>query len=534
MTADEIRKKFLEFFEKRGHAVVRGSPLVPKDDESVLFTSAGMQQFKKYFLGEKDPIKDFGSRNVASVQKCIRTTDIDEVGDATHLTLFEMLGNFSFGGYGRKEAIEYAHEFITKELRLPISYVSFYKGSGNVPRDSESEKIWRSLGVQDVREDGADVFWGPTGNSGPCGPTTEIYCKDANGKDVEIWNIVFNDYFCNGSREDLDAGKAKLTTLEQRGIDTGMGLERLATVVQKKKTVYENDNLSSNERIIIDHTRAAKALLEEGINPSNIGRGYIVRRLIRRVIVLSDKIGVNVDSAFVEEEAQFRKTLAVGLKEFDKLSAKNISGVDAFLLFSSYGLPIDLIADLSKEKGISVDVIGFEREFEKHKEISRAGADKKFKGGLGDTSEMSVKYHTATHILHQALRDVLGNDVQQKGSNITPERLRFDFAFPRKLTEEEKKRVEEIVNEKIVADLSVNKITLPLEEAKKIGALHFFDQKYPNDVLIHYIGGSIKDAYSKEFCGGPHVERTGVLGTFKIIKEEAVSAGVRRVKGILE
>lgn len=531
MTTAEIREKFLRFFEKRGHVIVPSAPLVPKDDPSVLFTTAGMQQFKPYYTGARDAIKDFGAKNTVSVQKCIRTTDIDEVGDETHLTFFEMLGNFSFGGYGRKEAIAYAHEFITKELKLPISYVSFYTGSENVPRDSESEKIWKELGVTDVRAEGADVFWGPTGNSGPCGPTTEIYCKDANGKEVEIWNIVFNEYFCDGSREQLDQGDAKLTKLPFLGIDTGMGLERLAAIVQKKESVYETDVFpthptNKSSRIVADHTRAAKALMAEDIEPSNVGQGYVLRRLIRRAVFHADRIGIKVDAQFKDEEARFRKTLSQGMSEFEK-------GTDPFVLFTSFGFPIELAKELAKERGIEINLEQFAQEMQKHQEVSRAGAEKKFKGGLADTSEASVKYHTATHLLHQALRDVLGSEVRQKGSNITPERLRFDFVFPRKMTEEEKKKVEEIVNEKIRADLPVHKTTLPFAEAKQSGALHFFDEKYPDQVLVHYVGDSLETAYSKEFCGGPHIAHTGLLGTFKIAKEEAVSAGVRRIKAVL-
>lgn len=532
MTTNEVRKKFLEFFKARGHTIVPSASLVPENDPSVLFTTAGMQQFKPYYTGEKDALKDFGSKNAVSVQKCIRTSDIDEVGDATHLTFFEMLGNFSFGGYGRKEAIVYAHEFITKVLELPISYVTVYKGSGNVSRDTESEEIWKELGIADIREEGTDVFWGPTGKSGPCGPTTEIYCKDANGNDVEIWNIVFNEYFCDGSREQLDKGEAKLTKLPFFGIDTGMGLERLVAVVQQKKSVYDTDAFpthpaSKSERIIADHTRSAAEIMKEGIEPSNVGRGYVLRRLIRRAILHADRVGVKVDERFKDEEVRFRKTLQAGLKEFEK-------GADPFILFTTYGFPIELTKELAKEKGGAVDTTEFEKAFKKHKEVSRADAEKKFKGGLADTSEMSVKYHTATHLLHQALRDVLGKEVQQKGSNITPERLRFDFAFPRKMTDEEKKKVEGIVNEKIQADLPVQKVTLPLAEAKQSGALHFFDEKYPDEVLVHYIGDSLKTAYSREFCGGPHITRTGVLGTFKIAKEEAVSAGIRRIKAIFK
>ena len=565
VTVADIREKFLQFFEARGHTIVPSAPLMPKDDPSVLFTTAGMQQFKPYYTGAKNALADFGSKNVVSVQKCIRTSDIDEVGDEMHLTFFEMLGNFSFGGYGRKEVIEYAYDFITKELELPIAHVTFFNGSEQVPRDNESEKAWRELGIpaKNIREEGADVFWGPTGDAGPCGPTTEIYCTDARGKDVEIWNIVFNEYFCNGSREQLDNGEEKLTKLPFLGIDTGMGLERLAAIVQKKQSVYEIDEMAlfakhilqsprkrsglfnettrsrhlQNvfcERVVIDHTRAAKELLAEGVAPSNVGQGYVLRRLIRRAIMHADKVGAPVDAAFREEEAQFRKTLAAGLKAFEKLSAHDISGKDAFLLFSSYGFPIDMTVDLARERGLAVDRESFEKELERHKETSRAGAEKKFKGGLADTSEMSVKYHTATHLLHQALRDVLGREVQQNGSNITPERLRFDFAFPRKLTDDEKQKVADMVNEKIKADLPVHKVTLSLAEARASGALHFFDEKYPNEVLVHYIGDSLAAAYSKEFCGGPHMARTGLLGIFKITKEEAVSAGVRRIKAVLE
>lgn len=538
MTTSEVRQKFLEFFKARGHTIVPSAPLVPENDPSVLFTTAGMQQFKLYYTDDKDALKDFGSKNVASVQKCIRTSDIDEVGDATHLTFFEMLGNFSFGGYGRKEAIAYANEFITKELGLTISYVTVYKGSNTVPRDIESEKIWKELGVSDIREEGADVFWGPTGNSGPCGPTTEIYCKDANGKDVEIWNIVFNEYFCDGAREQLDKGEAKLTKLPFLGVDTGMGLERLVAIVQQKESVYDTDVFpthpaSKSERIITDHARAATEMMKEGVEPSNVGRGYVLRRLIRRAVLHADRVGVKGDERFKDEEARFRKTLQAGLKEFEK-------GADPFILFTTYGFPIELTKELAKEKGVAVDTMEFEKAFEKHKEISRAGAEKKFKGGLADTSEMSVKYHTATHLLHQALRDVLGKEVQQKGSNITPERLRFDFAFLRKMMDEEKKKVEDIVNKKIQADLSIQKVTLPLAEAKRSGALHFFDDlpdgkagKYGEQVSVYYIGDSLETAYSKEFCGGPHVSNTGVLGVFKIVKEEAVSAGVRRIKAVL-
>ncbi len=534
MTSQEVRQKFLSFFEERGHKAVPSASLVPAEDSSVLFTTAGMQQFKPYYTGEKDAEKDFGSKNVVSAQRCIRTSDIEEVGDDTHLTFFEMLGNFSFGGYGREEAITYAHDFITKELGLKISYVTFYKGSENVPKDEESKKVWEKLGVSDVREDGEDVFWGPTGTSGPCGPTTEIYCKNANGEDVEIWNIVFNEYFCDGSREELNQGKATLSKLPVMGIDTGMGLERLMVQVQGKDNVYETDLFNNEktreERIIADHSRAIKALISDGLVPSNKDQGYILRRLIRRALmyVHTKNLSLSIDSpVFAEEKKKFEETLESGLKQFEK-------GVDPFVLFTSYGFPIELTEEIARDKGIGIDRLKFEEDFKRHQEVSRAGAEQKFKGGLADTSEMSVKYHTATHLLHQALRDILGPEVQQKGSNITPERLRFDFAFSRKMTDEEKKSVENLVNQKIKEALPVNRAVLPREEAEKTGALHFFEEKYPDEVSVYFIGSDMDSAYSKEFCGGPHVSNTSELGVFEIAKEEAVSQGVRRIKAVLK
>ncbi len=546
MTSTELRAKFLEFFKKNGHVVVPSSSLVPENDPSVLFTTAGMQQFKTYYTGDRNALKDFGSKNTTTVQKCVRTSDIDEVGDATHLTFFEMLGNFSFGGYGRKEAITYAHDFITKELNLPISYVTFFKGNANVPRDDESKMIWEKLGVKDVREEGSDVFWGPTGESGPCGPTTEIYCKNAEGIDVEIWNIVFNEYFCDGTREMLDNGEARFEKLPTLGIDTGMGFERLLATVQNKKNVFETDVFDNEHtresRIVADHVKAALFMISDGVIPSNTGQGYVLRRLIRRAVRFSkqpltseiEKIkkiyqGVYVldDKGEIEkEEGQFRETLSRGMKEFEK-------GIDAFTLFSSYGFPLELTLELAKEKGIEIDVKDFANKFKEHQDLSRAGAEKKFKGGLGDTSEISVRYHTATHLLHQALHDVLKTEITQKGSNITPERLRFDFTFARKMTDEEKKKVEDIINEKIKAALPVNKVVMKKEQAEKTGAYHAFGDKYGDDVSIYYVGDSLDKAYSKEFCGGPHVKNTSELGHFKIQKEEAVSAGVRRIKAVL-
>jgi alanyl-tRNA synthetase len=589
MDSAQIRQKFLDFFESKGHKIVPSSPLVT-DDPSVLFTTAGMQQFKPYYLGARDPMKDFGSKSTASVQKSVRTSDIEEVGDERHLTFFEMLGNFSFGGYWKEEAIKYAHEFVTKEMGLKIDYVTIFKGEEGVPRDDESEKIWKSIDSNiDVREhDRADNFWGPTGEEGPCGPTTEIYVDG-----IEIWNIVFNEFY---------QGKDKtLKPLDIKGIDTGMGLERLAMVSQDAATVFDTDlfkgimdhaklvsNNEKSQRIISDHFRASVFMIADGVTPSNTERGYVLRRLIRRAIVksvnrnidagnistlvnsvvgkygnfldyknLSDKQG-SIKQVIQEEAEKFQKTLESGLKEFGQVKTINgvplkniksrngvpieniksingltvktkLNGSDVFNLFSTYGFPLELTIELAEERGLEVDVEGFKEEFSRHQESSKAGAEQKFKGGLAGHSEIEIKYHTATHLLHQALRDVLGSEVEQKGSNITPERLRFDFAFPRKMTDEEKKRVEDIVNDKIKAALPVEQKIMKKEEAISSGALHFFDQKYPDEVSVYSVGD-----YSKEFCGGPHVSNTSELGDFRIQKEEAVSAGVRRIKAVLQ
>jgi len=570
MKSEEIRKKFLEFFEGKDHKVVPSSSLVPENDSSVLFTTAGMQQFKPYYTGAKDAKKDFGTLNTTSVQKCVRTSDIDEVGDESHLTFFEMLGNFSFGGYWKKEAIQYAYEFITspKWMNLKIDYVSIFAGEGNVPRDDESEKIWKSIDPNIKVKEGnrADNFWGPTGEEGPCGPTTEIYVDG-----IEIWNIVFNEYYQNKD--------GALVPLKTKGVDTGMGLERLVTVVNKVKSVYDTDlfmsvmtyvnhiSLSSDtkaKRIISDHIRTATFMVSDGVSPSNTGRGYVLRRLIRRARYYLDSIGSNdkslgaitstlpeiyqntnyqlhkkinaIDLSITAEETHFSATLLFGKKMIEKIIKKNgkISGEEMFLLYSTYGYPFELIKEIAKENSVQIDESDFLRRKKEHQEVSKAGMEKQFKGGLGGHSDMEIKYHTATHMLHQALHDVLGNEVGQKGSNITPERLRFDFSFPRKLTDEEKKKVEDIVNQKIKEALTAQNIILPKVEAEKTGARHFFDQKYPDQISIYFIGNSLESAWSKEYCGGPHVSNTSELGTFKITKEEAVSAGVRRIKAILE
>ena len=552
------------------------SSLLP-DDPSVLFTTAGMQQFKPYYTGKANPLKDFGSLNTVSIQKSIRTSDIDEVGDESHLTFFEMLGNFSFGGYWKKESIKWAHEFFTQAMGLKISYVTIFKGSNDVPRDYESQMIWQELGVTDVRAEGmADVFWGPTGSEGPCGPTTELYCQNVEGKNVEIWNIVFNEYFCNGSRERLLEGKAKLTPLATKGIDTGMGLERLAMISQNVGSNFDTNLFSAamkilpefvnikTRRIMADHSRAIAFLVSDGIKPSNKDQGYILRKLMRRIIVylrlsdldlsLTDKIFASVinnysefypeldlkltTSEFSAENDKFTKTLAGGLRELNRIEI--IDAAAAFKLYESYGLPFEIIKEIGGEKTVALTREDFDAEFKKHQEKSRAGSEKKF-GGHGlllDTGEIKAsneeevrivtRLHTATHLLHASLRKILGNNVKQAGSDITPERLRFDFAFSRKLTPEEIKSVEDSVNSVIKQDIAVIKEEMSYSDAIKTGALSFFKLKYPPMVNVYSVGN-----FSKELCGGPHVAHSGEIGEFKIIKEEAVSAGVRRIRALV-
>ncbi len=568
MTHPEIREKFLKFFESRGHKIVPSSSLLPTDP-SVLFTTAGMQQFKPYYTGEADAMKDFGSLNAVSIQKSMRTSCIDEVGDNTHLTLFEMLGNFSFGGYWKKEAIELAHEFITKEMGLIIDYVSVFGGENEVLGDEESEQIWKSIDSSlEVRKFGLeDNFWGPTGNDGPCGPSTEIY---VNG--VEIWNIVFNEFYYTGSRDELLLGKSdkKLEPLKTSGIDTGMGLERLAMVVQGKNNIFETDLFESIfkplpsgldvriKRVIADHARAIAFLICDGVTPSNKEQGYVLRRLMRRLIAHTDlgheilRIVVKeyktyypnldeniISNIFSEENVKFTRTLSKGLSELEKLNT--VDAVSAFRLFESYGLPFEVIREFGKEKTKSLSRKDFDTEYKRHQEKSRAGAEKKF-GGHGllmDTGELkagneeelkkATRLHTATHLLHASLRKVLGNEVHQAGSDITAERLRFDFTFPRKLTHEEIKQVEDLVNDAVQKDYPVTKEEMPYEDAIKSGAMAFFKLKYPPRVNVYSVGD-----FSKELCGGPHVSHTAEIGHFKITKEEAVSAGVRRIRATVE
>jgi len=576
MTSNELREEFLNFFAKKGHKIVPSSSLLPTDP-SVLFTTAGMQQFKEYFLGKGSP---YGKRVVSS-QKCFRTSDIEEVGDEKHLTFLEMLGNFSFGDYFKEEAIKFAFEFLFKELRLPQDNVVFtvFEGDELIPFDEESFLIWKKLGIPEnkIKKMGRkDNFWGPTGEEGPCGPTTEIHF---NG--VELWNLVFNEYYKNKS--------GKLSVLKQKGVDTGMGLERLVMICQGKGSVYETDLFSpifkeimrpggvKNKRVIADHVKSAVFLISEGIFPSNVERGYVLRRILRRairygkilnlpknfLIPLAQKAVEIYQDVYPEvkskeadiltviqnEEEKFEKTLEKGLKQFEKITEKGqISGIDAFHLFDTYGFPLELTEELAKEKKIIVDKKGFEKAFEKHREISRAGAEKKF-GGIGkEATYQAAKLHTATHLLQAALREVLGKHVKQMGSDITSQRLRFDFSHPQKMTEEEIKKVEDLVNQKIKEDLEINKEEMSYQEAIKSGALAFFKERYPERVTVYSITELPKEAkvkkrtksssppkvFSKEICAGPHVRRTSEIGHFEILKEESSGAGVRRIRAILK
>jgi len=563
MTSRELREKFLSFFEKKRHKIVPSSSLLPVDP-SVLFTTAGMQQFKPYFLGEKSP---YGP-NVASCQKCFRTSDIDEVGDEDHLTFLEMLGNFSFGEYFKEEAIKLAYEFLFQELKLPLDEAVFtvfggdpstISGRGAVPEDKDSAEIWKKIGIPEkkIKKYGReDNFWGPTGEEGPCGPTAEIYIKG-----VEVWNLVFNEYYQDKDR--------KLAPLKQEGVDTGMGLERLAMIVQGKSSVFETDLFSPiiNEisgesekarRIIADHIKSSVFLIAEGILPSNVERGYVLRRVLRRairygkllnlpkkfLIPLAQKVieiyqdehpevkskETDILTVIQNEEEKFEKTLTEGLKRFEKVILQGeINGQDAFHLFDTYGFPLELTEELAKERGLKLDKKGFQRAFEKHREISRAGAEAKF-GGVGKEADYeSAKLHTATHLLHAALRKVLGEGVKQMGSDITSQRLRFDFSYPEKMTPEQIKEIEGLVNQKIKENLEVKKEEMDYEEAIAAGALAFFKEKYPEKVTVYSVNN-----FSKEICAGPHVKRTGELGHFEIIKEESSGAGIRRIRAIFK
>ncbi len=591
MTSEQIRKRFLDFFEKRGHSIIPSSSLVPENDPTVLFNTAGMQPLVPYLMGTPHPQGD----KLADVQKCLRTNDIEEVGDNTHLTFFEMLGNWSLGSYFKQDAIKWSYELLTdKEEGFGLDpqrlYVTCFEGDANTPRDEEAAARWKEMfeknGVTGERIFflAADANWWPAvkngkdGWSGPTGPCSEMFydltgnlnkgltkeeflAADEKQHVVEIWNDVFMEYV----KED---GKI-IRKLEKQNVDTGSGLERVTTVLQGKTNVFETDLFEPvisyikknsknyderSARIIADHLRSSVFLISDGVIPANKDQGYILRRLVRRGVfamkklMLPEETGTKIVEMYTElykttysnlkiedirevfrdEEKKFNETLSEGMREYKK-------GADAFILFTSYGFPIELTIELDKAQGKITDIEEFSKKMKDHQDLSRSGSEQKFKGGLGDTSEKSLQYHTATHLLHQALRDVLGDHVGQKGSNITPERLRFDFTYTQKMTDEEKKKVEDIVNAQIKSALPVTVVSLPKEEALKTGALHFFGEKYGETVTVYVIGNTIADAYSKEFCGGPHVTNTSELkGIFKIQKEEAVSQGVRRIKAILE
>lgn len=596
MTSKELREKFLDFFRKRGHKIVPSSSLLPSD-KTVLFTTAGMQQFSLYLSGEKDVVKDFQSRHLASCQKCFRTDDIEEIGDDTHHTFFEMLGNWSIGedktGYFKEGAIKYALDFL-KEIGIDKErlHVTVFKGDEIIPKDEEAIQLWIDNGIpkERIREyDKKDNFWGPVGNTGPCGPCSELHydrgeefgCKGPCGPNcenckrfVEIWNLVFMQYFKNE--------KGDYELLSQTNIDTGIGFERLISLLQKKNSSYETDifdgvikkiEQASNKRyvdnkkefrIIADHSRSITFLLSEGIVPSNVSQGYILRRLIRRSIRYCKLINLDFNVFYSlmdlivckykdiypeilnnnynivkEEEEKFNKTIELGLQKIEKLifnkENRTITGEEAFDLYQSYGFPIELVEEIANEKDFIVDKQGFNNALKKHQDISREGAEKKF-GGVGkDSGEMGVKYHTATHLLHSALRKILGENVKQMGSDINSERLRFDFAYNSKMTKEEIKEVENIINEKIKEGLIVKKEEMSLDQAVKEGAIAFFKEKYGDKVFVWTIyNPKTGEIFSKEVCGGPHVENLKDLGMFEIMKEESSSAGIRRIKAILK
>ena len=589
MKAIEIRNKYLDFFKRHGHAVIPSAPLIPENDPSVLFTTAGMQPLVPYLLGEKHPE---GTR-LTDFQKCLRTNDIDEVGDNRHLTYFEMLGNWSLGDYFKEESIAMSFEFLTKELGIPVEKLSVtcFAGDKDCQRDEVTASCWKKAGIPEDRiyYFGKDDNWWIAGEEGPCGPDTEMFydtgkpkCSEncnpscGCGKYVEIWNNVFMEFF--------KTKDGKYTKLKQHNVDTGLGLERMTMLLQGKETPFdtelfkpvmdklqelagENDSIESR-RIVSEHLRSSMMIIQDGGLPSNVDRGYILRRLIRRMVrhlrklqinlnELGKLIDLNIDtlkemypelhqnsnkikSVIIEEKDKFEKTLERGEREFNKIvnRMKNegkdtISGKDLFTLYETYGFPPEVTQDLAREAGLKVDTTEFDKLFKEHQEKSRMGSEQKFKGGLAGTGEQEVRYHTATHLLNAALKVILGKDVHQKGSNITPERMRFDFSCDHKLTDEEKKKVEDLVNEWISRGLDVKCEEMKKDDAIKSGAECMFIEKYPDIVTVYSIGND-KETVSKELCGGPHVKNTSELGHFKIKKEEASSAGVRRIKAILE
>ncbi len=583
MKAIELRNKYLKFFEEHGHKIIPSAPLIPENDPSVLFTTAGMQPLVPYLLGEKHP----EGKRLTDYQKCVRTVDIDEVGDNRHLTYFEMLGNWSLGDYFKEEAIAMSYEFLTKVLEIPVEKLSVtcFAGDEDAPRDVVAFEAWKKAGIPEERIYfyGKEDNWWIAGEEGPCGPDTEMFLDTGKpacgpdcgpscdcGKYVEIWNNVFMEFYKHKD--------GTYTKLAQQNVDTGLGLERVTMLLNGKETPYDTEIFApimdklqelakedaiNSRRIVAEHLRSSMMIISDGGRPSNVDRGYILRRLIRRMTrhlnklqidleELGNLIDLNIETlkelypelvekreeikqVILEEKDKFVKTLAHGEREFEKAIVKakqegktQIDGETMFKLYETYGFPPEITSDLAKEQGFSVDTKAFDILFKEHQEKSRLGSQQKFKGGLAEQNEITIGYHTATHLLHRALRMVLGDHVHQNGSNITTERLRFDFTHPEKMTKEQIQEVEDIVNAQIQKDLPVVCEEMSLEEAKKSGAMGLFENKYGEKVKVYTIGD-----FSKEICGGPHVEHTGVLGTFKIKKEESSSAGVRRIKAIL-
>ena len=584
MKAIEIRNKYLNFFKEHGHTVIPSASLIPENDPSVLFTTAGMQPLVPYLLGEKHPL---GTR-LTDYQKCVRTNDIEEVGDNRHLTYFEMLGNWSLGDYFKEESIQMSFDFLTKELQIPVEKLSVtvFAGDEDCPRDEIAAECWKKAGILDghIYYYGKDDNWWIAGEEGPCGPDTEMFydtgkpacgpdCQPSCdcGKFVEIWNNVFMEYF-----KDKDGNYSKL---KQRNVDTGLGLERMTMLLQGKETPFDTeifkpvmdklvelqkvDNIESR-RIIAEHLRSSMMIISDGGRPSNVDRGYVLRRLIRRMVRHMNKLQINLDeistlidinvdnlkgmypelesnqeiikNVIIEEKNKFVKTLAHGEKEFQKEMNKTkeagkdkIAGNVVFKLYDTYGFPPEVTAELAKENDMTVDMVEFDKLFKEHQEKSRMGSEQKFKGGLAEQNEITIAYHTATHLLNAALKQVLGPDTHQRGSNITVDRMRFDFNCDHKMTDEEKQKTEDLVNQWIKEAIPVTVEEMTKDEAVKSGAECMFIEKYPDRVTVYSIGD-----VSKELCEGPHVKNTSELGTFKIKKEEASSAGIRRIKAILE
>ena len=580
-----LKDKYIEFFVSKGHKQIPSAPVVPENDPSVLFNTAGMQPLIPYLMGQQHP---YGKR-LCDYQKCIRTNDLDSIGDTYHHTFFEMLGNWSLGDYFKKEAITWSFEFLTKVLNIPVERlgVTVFKGKDNIPRDEEAIEIWKSLGIKEERicPTETDNFW-MAGETGPCGPDSEMFYFRSDDEIpekfdpederwVEIWNDVFMSY---NMKEDKT-----LEELPNKNVDTGMGVERVTAILEGytdnyKSSIWKNaltkleeiskKTYEGNEkpfRIILDHVRTAVFISSDpsGIKPSNTDQGYILRRLIRRAIRHAKKLEIDINSNWMEdlalifideykkyyneleenknvvievlknEKIKFNRTLEKGLREFEKISNEDISGEKAFHLFDTYGFPIELTEELASEKGLKVDIEGYKQKFKEHQELSRTASKGKFKGGLSGNSEIETKYHTATHLLNAALKVVVSPDCHQKGSNITDERMRFDFSCDHKLTDDEKKQTEDLVNKWISEGLDVWVEEMSKEDAIKSGAECMFIEKYPDIVTVYFIGTK-DNIVSKELCGGPHVKNTKDIGNFKIKKEEASSSGVRRIKAIIE